>query len=125
VGIPLGSGLVGALIIRGDIDEVPAIQAAKERILVLQQLPYMLIDDPYAPGTQANRVENFFQLIEVSWASLVAQGRRVTINGEVEPTFTMQPGEVQRLGDGTPRVSTPAPFARVHEKQGKPVSDSG
>ncbi|MFY0581222.1 multicopper oxidase domain-containing protein [Cystobacter fuscus] len=42
VAIQVSSGLSGALIIRGDIDEVPAIKAAREKIFVIQQIPYVI-----------------------------------------------------------------------------------
>jgi FtsP/CotA-like multicopper oxidase with cupredoxin domain len=97
VGIQLGSGMAGPLIVRGDIDEVDAIRAAKERILVLQQIPYRMVTNPYDPTQKANMVEEFPQLFEFIWQTeLVPQGRRVTINGETLPTFKLQPGEVER-----------------------------
>jgi FtsP/CotA-like multicopper oxidase with cupredoxin domain len=95
-GIQLGSGMAGALIIRGDIDEVPAIKCAEEKIFLLQQIPYKLVNDPYNEGQQANMVEEFPQLFEPEWPALVAQGRRVTLNGVTEPRIEMCPGEVQR-----------------------------
>lgn len=93
VALQVSSGMAGALIIRGDIDEVPAIKAAQERIFVFEQIPYALIDDPYVPGTQANMVESYRQFIPGGWEQ---SGRRTLINGEFVPTFKMKPGEVQR-----------------------------
>ena len=60
-------GMAGALIIEGDIDEVPAIKAAKEKLFLVQQLRFE------------------------------SGGERVTtVNGLRAPIIHMQPGEVQR-----------------------------
>jgi FtsP/CotA-like multicopper oxidase with cupredoxin domain len=91
--LQLGSGMAGALIIRGDIDRVPAIRAARERVILFQQIPYKLMDDPTMPGHQANMVEAYDVFGPGVWQSL---GRRFTLNGVVEPTYEMHPGEVQR-----------------------------
>lgn len=96
VGIQLGSGMAGPLIIRGGLDDVDEIRDAKERILVIQQIPYKQVADPYNEGQQANMVEEIAQLFEFTWQTeLVPQGRRATLNGETVPTFKLQPGEVE------------------------------
>jgi FtsP/CotA-like multicopper oxidase with cupredoxin domain len=78
VSVQLASGMAGALIIEGDIDEVPEIAAAQDRIFVFQQIPYN------QQGT-------------VGWDDVIAKFTRVTtINGQVKPQVTMRPGEVQR-----------------------------
>jgi FtsP/CotA-like multicopper oxidase with cupredoxin domain len=89
----LGSGLAGPLIIRGDIDRVPAIRVARERVILFQQIPYKLTDDPTTPGQQANMVETYDLFGPGVWQGL---GRRFTLNGVVEPTYELSPGEVQR-----------------------------
>src|SRR5262249_914175 len=38
--LQLASGMAGALIIEGDIDRVPEVKAAKERVFVFQQISY-------------------------------------------------------------------------------------
>lgn len=92
--IQVASGMAGALIVRGGIDWVPGIRNAREQIFVFQQIPYTLTDDPYEPGKQANMVEDFEgSFAPGRWEAL---GRRTTINGVVEPTIKMSPGEVQR-----------------------------
>jgi FtsP/CotA-like multicopper oxidase with cupredoxin domain len=91
--LQLGSGLAGPLIVRGNIDRVPAIRAARERVILFQQIPYKLVDDPTMPGQQANMVENYEVFRPGVWQSL---GRRFTLNGLVEPTYSLCPGEVQR-----------------------------
>jgi FtsP/CotA-like multicopper oxidase with cupredoxin domain len=89
----LASGMAGALIIRGDIDCVPAIQDAREQLILFQQIPYTLTDDPTAPGEKANMVESYALFGPGVWQRL---GRRFTLNGVVEPTYELNPGEVQR-----------------------------
>ncbi|OJH42644.1 multicopper oxidase family protein [Cystobacter ferrugineus] len=94
VAIQVSNGLAGALIIRGDIDEVPAIKAAREQILVIQQIPYVVNEQTklgqVEPGDLVDGHTVFFP---GNWE---AMKRRFTINGEVEPTLQMRPGEVQR-----------------------------
>lgn len=69
VAAQLQEGMAGALIVEGDIDALPAISAAKERLLVFQQLRIPYEDGPQQP---------------------------TTVNGVVLPRLTAQPGEVQR-----------------------------
>ena len=66
----LREGMAGALIIEGDIDEVPEVKAARDLTFLFQQLriPY---NDPN-------------------------QQLPTTINGLLEPLLSLQPGEVQR-----------------------------
>jgi len=78
VAVQVASGMAGALIVEGDVDQVPEIAAAREAIFVFQQIPY---NDA---GT-------------VGWDEVKATfGRVTTINGQMKPQVTMQPGEVQR-----------------------------
>ncbi len=93
VAIQVSNGMTGALIVRGDIDEVPEIKAARERIFLFQQIPYILTDDPYEPGHQVNMVEDFRAFIPGRWEQ---SGLRTLINGELLPTLKLKAGEVQR-----------------------------
>jgi FtsP/CotA-like multicopper oxidase with cupredoxin domain len=90
--LQIANGMAGALIIRGEIDQVPAIKEAKERIIVFQQIPYVETDDPTKPGHKANMVESYDLFKNTVWQQL---GRRFTLNGDVEPTFSLCPGEVE------------------------------
>jgi len=82
VAVQLASGMAGALIIEGNIDEVPEIADAEERIFIFQQIPYKK-DDPDR-GT-------------VEWDQVLEKFTGVTtINGQKKPEVTMRPGEVQR-----------------------------
>lgn len=81
VAVQVASGMAGALIVEGDIDQVPEIAAAEERIFIFQQIPYN------AEG-------------RVDWDDVLPQHlpdhRYTTINGQLKPTISMRPGEVQR-----------------------------
>lgn len=79
-------GMAGALIVRGEIDEVPEIAAAKEHILVMQAIElssdFKLMDPiPYPDANQA-----FVPRDQIL----------CTVNGRMNPRITMYPGEVQR-----------------------------
>ena len=66
----LREGMAGALIIEGDIDQVPEIKVARDQVFLFQQLriPFDNIDKQLP----------------------------TTINGQLEPVLILQPGEVQR-----------------------------
>lgn len=81
-------GMGGAIIIEGDLDRLPGVAGATERLLVLQATQFTadgrnvrsFTDAPVrtgAPGTQQSR-----------YARLV--------NGQLNPTMTIRPGETQR-----------------------------
>src|SRR5215212_8233275 len=78
--VQLASGMAGALILEGDFDDVPEIAQARDRVLLIHHLAF---DDL---GT----VEGF----ETVWPMDAA--RLVLVNGQLVPTITMRPGEVQR-----------------------------
>ena len=85
--LQVSSGLSGALIVEGGLDEIPEIKQARERIFVLQQIPF---DDQ-------GRVEKLATLYDghpsKHWEE---SGRFTTINGVALPVITLRPGEVQR-----------------------------
>ncbi len=80
------AGMAGALIVRGEIDDVPEVRAAKEQVMVLQAIElgddYQLLD----PIPTPTKAEAFFPRTQVLY----------TVNGVMTPTVTMYPGEVQR-----------------------------
>jgi FtsP/CotA-like multicopper oxidase with cupredoxin domain len=80
------AGMAGALIVRGEIDQVPEIAAAKEQVIVLQAIElgddYQLLDPIPDPTTE----QAFFPRTQILY----------TVNGVVNPKITMHPGEVQR-----------------------------
>lgn len=78
----LASGMAGALIVEGDIDQVPEIKAARERLFVFQQIPY----------DKEGKVESFEDLGD-NWRT---NGKRTLINGRAKPLLSLRPGEVER-----------------------------
>ena len=80
----VSSGMAGALIIEGGLDEAQEIAAAEEKIFVLQQIAY----------DTGGKIESFETSLGFKqWEEL---GRHHTINGQLFPTLTMRPGELQR-----------------------------
>ncbi len=73
----LASGMAGALVVRGAIDTVPEIAAAREQIMVLQAIQ----------SDDSGRMEEFIQVF-------LADETVVTINGVQQPIIVMRPGEV-------------------------------
>ncbi len=82
--IQVGSGMAGALIVRGGIDYLPQIERMTEQIFVFQQIPYDKngevedFDESFGPGV---------------WDT---SHRQTTINGQIFPVIHMRPGEIQR-----------------------------
>jgi len=81
--LQVSSGMAGAIIIEGGLDDVPEIKAAKEKTFLLQQITY----------DETGVLENYSNFGPGGWA---ATKRSVTVNGQIAPLFTMQPGEMQR-----------------------------
>ena len=78
--IQVGSGMAGALIIRGEIDRIPEIAAAVERVFVFQ-----------APITDDDGVlESFVQVTDRPFNEL-----SFLVNGVQRPRLVMHTGEVQ------------------------------
>jgi FtsP/CotA-like multicopper oxidase with cupredoxin domain/peroxiredoxin len=101
----VGSGMSGALIIEGGIDLIPEIAAATERVLVLQQIPYVNKDNAIFctangdPGTNLGPVG----VIEAEYVDCIfgpgtwdPLGRYTTINGVKLPVIKMRPGSIER-----------------------------
>lgn len=77
VALQVASGMAGALIIEGPIDDIPEIKAAKEQILCLQTPRF----------NSAGLAENYEVLLRPG---------DTLINGQLLPTIRIDPGEVQR-----------------------------
>ncbi|AUG76404.1 hypothetical protein CFP65_1512 [Kitasatospora sp. MMS16-BH015] len=76
----LAGGLAGVIVVEGDVDEVPEIRAADELVLCINELK--LKDGkvpPFSSGGWMSGVPSVF-----------------TVNGAVNPTLGLRPGEVQR-----------------------------
>ncbi|NUM52638.1 MAG: multicopper oxidase family protein [Candidatus Hydrogenedentes bacterium] len=88
VTVQMLGGMGGALIIEGGADEVPEVAEAKEHVLILQEIR---IDEN---GETPLLDEHAFH--EGEHASFPGSVLQHTINGQVNPTIIMHPGEVQR-----------------------------
>lgn len=80
------AGMAGMIVVRGEIDEVAEVSAAKEQIMVLQAIElgndFQLLDPIPFPSAE----EAFFPRSQILY----------TVNGVMNPKITMYPGEVQR-----------------------------
>lgn len=92
--VQVSSGMAGALIIEGGLDEQPLIKHMKERVFMFQQMPYM-------PNIRTGKQELVYMqhltFDNRTWDRGVDfLGWRTTINGMTLPVIHMAPGEVQR-----------------------------
>jgi len=113
------AGLAGAIIVEGDLDRIPEVAEAKERLLVLQEL---WVDDkghvpagmpvPVAGSSGTQPVVG----TEVPFTTNPAVPTNIyyTINGVYQPTIPIQPGETQRW-----RILNASPH-RVYQLNLKP-----
>lgn len=88
--VQIGSGMAGALIVEGGLDEVKEIKAARERVMVFQQIPYWN-SEPAKPGTLEG-AKGFMRVRD--WSRHL--DRFTTINGLLKPVIELAPGEVER-----------------------------
>ncbi|MFZ1027659.1 MAG: multicopper oxidase domain-containing protein, partial [Limnoraphis robusta] len=78
----LFGGLAGLLIVRGEFDEIPEIKAAEEQFIVLK--------DFALEGNQANFQGHMGMM-------LGREGELLTVNGELNPNFSIPQGGLLRL----------------------------
>jgi FtsP/CotA-like multicopper oxidase with cupredoxin domain len=89
--IQIANGMTGAIIIEGAVDALAGIADANERVFVLQHIPHDE-DVPLANGeecTEANLSVNTF-------TRAAAVDTSIVVNGLVEPTLVLAPGDVER-----------------------------
>lgn len=79
-------GMAGALIVRGDLDEVPEVAAAEEKVMVFQAIELGNDFELMEPIPDPTKEEAFYPRTQIFW----------TINGQYRPKISMRPGEVQR-----------------------------
>ncbi len=80
--LQLSSGMAGALILEGDIDRVPEIAAAKERVFVFQQISF----------DATTGLSEDFKKLDKNWNAT----KLTLINGQVKPQIVLRRGEVER-----------------------------
>ncbi|MBD2385047.1 multicopper oxidase family protein [Cylindrospermum sp. FACHB-282] len=92
--LQVSSGMGGALIVEGGLDELPEIKNAQEKIFVFQQISYDTkgeIENYDGFGVTPVPPDSFNFVSKWSLSK-----RQTTINGQIYPTIRMRPGEVQR-----------------------------
>jgi len=122
----VGSGMSGTIIIRGKMDEIPALKSARERVMVLQQIPYVYKHPGgVLPGTEPvdlprGVIEEQYMDVNFSPRSWDAMKRHVTINGLKLPVIRMKPGTLERwrLVDSALREEIVLSLRRIDEKGG-------
>ncbi|MGB3403221.1 MAG: multicopper oxidase family protein [Microcoleaceae cyanobacterium] len=79
----LFGGLAGLFVVRGKLDEIPEVKTAAEQFIVLQD---------FALDNRGNRLPD-------SQLSIMTgrEGNIITVNGEVNPNFTIPNGKLLRL----------------------------
>lgn len=104
----VASSMSGTLIIEGGLDDIPEIKAAKDRVMVLNQIPYIYkntLPDPNSKTTPpATKTFNLPEgVVEAGLAGYIfgpgqwpLLGRYTTINGTQLPVIRMRPGQVER-----------------------------
>jgi FtsP/CotA-like multicopper oxidase with cupredoxin domain/peroxiredoxin len=90
----VASGMSGALIIAGGLDDIPEIKAAKDRVMVLNQIPYIYksVTPPLEKGVIEAKYANII-FGPGDWGKL---GRYTTINGVQLPVIRLRPGQIER-----------------------------
>lgn len=98
----VGSGMSGALIIEGGIDELPGLKGIKDRVFVLQQLPYVNNDNAAVCGFKPGQ-QQAIGVVEAEYAACCfgpgtwdQLQRYTTINGQQIPVIRMKPGSIER-----------------------------
>lgn len=84
-------GLAGGIIVEGAIDQVPAVKAARDRVMVLNGL--WVGDDGTVPTALVVPNAGFSPFTSIP---AVPTDMVFTINGQVMPEIDIQPGETQR-----------------------------
>jgi FtsP/CotA-like multicopper oxidase with cupredoxin domain/peroxiredoxin len=111
VAYQLSNGLAGALIVEGpprdgiaDLEDVPEIAAAKERVLVFQLYNYR-VDPPGQDGVARIDARTIYDVapdaracpaVAVPDQDPTEKGQATAINGLINPIIRLAPGEVQR-----------------------------
>jgi suppressor of ftsI len=91
-------GMAGAIIVEGDIDALPGIAGVPERLLMLQ-------------ATQLDQDGNVINILDTPPGPSQQKNYLRMVNGQLNPTMTMRPGETQRwrIANATANV-----FYRLH-----------
>jgi FtsP/CotA-like multicopper oxidase with cupredoxin domain len=85
----VANGMVGAFIVRGDLDTIPGVAGLTEQVMVVQVIEYTETT-PQPPVTSVD--PHYLYNGPPAGTTLNSQ---LTINGQMNPTLTMQFGEIQ------------------------------
>lgn len=97
VGYQLSSGMAGALIVAGGLDDYQGLRSVSERIMVFQQIPYRIVSGRDAQiFPQDVYSSSDFAKPRVP-AGAPKPVRATLINGQTVPVLRMRPGEVRRF----------------------------
>ncbi|MFV3128497.1 multicopper oxidase family protein [Niveispirillum sp. KHB5.9] len=130
VAIQLGSGMAGALIIEDEkrgIDSLPAVKHAKaydgERILVIQEINYSAAFSPDGAPSKAPNAVNCYGTYGVTVCNTLGYdyptgyappiNGQFSVNGQVNPTISMAPGEAMLWRVINTTVGNVQPFCVV------------
>ena len=80
-------GMSGAIIIEGELDQVPEVAAARDLTLVLQELQLNNDGEVEAPDETATSIGDVYPKDQTLY----------TVNGQLNPVLRARPGEVVRL----------------------------
>lgn len=87
VGVQVASGMVGAFIVKGDLDAIPGVAGLTENVMVAQLIEYIV---PAGTPPQTGTVN------PVNFYNGTTANAQISINGQINPTIAMQYGEIQR-----------------------------
>lgn len=90
VGVQVASGMSGAFVVRGDLDDLAGVKGLTENTMVLQYIPFT--PDPTQQSRSIVDPLNFYGINPN--APLANQLK--SINGQINPTIAMQYGQIQR-----------------------------
>lgn len=90
--VQVANGMAGALIIEGEVDGLAGIRDSRERIFLLQQIPYDADGvEPLADGEKCAQSK-----LSIDALTLASQAESTLINGLLHPQITVPPGQVER-----------------------------
>lgn len=100
--VQLMNGAAGMIVVEGDVDALEAVKKARERVMVVSQIPYDVTEEnvdgdpfvtPLADGEPCDEdhlsVNNFL-------AAHHAATTNSTLNGKISPVMVTAPGQVER-----------------------------
>jgi FtsP/CotA-like multicopper oxidase with cupredoxin domain len=90
VGLQVASGMAGAFIVKGDLDNIPGVRGLTEQVMVVQFIEYSTPTSLSLPLAAPAVVD------PTTYYNGTASNGQYSINGLVNPTVTMQYGEIQR-----------------------------